>query len=367
MESLTYILYSLEEYPMVIKLSLLASSLLFLTFIILAIYLFPLRFYLHRKDLEKANYKKEFEPKIIEFLYSNIEPAVLSERQQEIINEIKPKLLVRHQRIVIINILTELQNEVSGEISEMTNLFYTESGLVNYSLNKLKRKKWSTVARGIRELTLFNVDKGHSDVLPLINHPRKEVRNEAYLYLVNLLHFDGLSFLNNLEVPLSEWNQIQLLEVLQRIKDQNICDIKPWLLSKNDSVVIFALKLAKIYNQNHVNEIIFDLLNHQNKKVRILAIDTLGNLYDLPSVEKIKGKFNHLGVDEQISFFKMLEKLAMPKDSSFIVEQLFHENFNIQLMALNILKTLDLSKYYEYSGLPSDKKSKAMLMSVPIQ
>lgn len=346
--------------------SLVASLVLFLTFIIMSIYLFPLRFYLHRKGLEKANFKKEFEPKIIEFLYSGLDPDVLSERQKEIIEEIKPKISFRPQRIAIITILSELQNEVSGEIFDLTKMFYVESGLVNYSLAKLKRKKWSTVARGVRELTLFNIDRGHQEVLPLINHPRKEVRNESYLYLVNLLHFEGLSFLNNIEVPLSEWNQIQLLEVLQRIKDQNICDIKPWLISKNDSVVIFALKLAKIYNQNHLNELILELLNHPNKKVRVLAIDTLGHLYDLSSVEKIKAKFPHLCIEEQISFFKMLEKLAMPTDSSFIVEQLFHENFNIQLMALNILKTLDLNKYYEYSELPSHQKSKAMLMTVPV-
>jgi Leucine-rich repeat (LRR) protein len=61
------------------------------------------------------------------------------------------------------------------------------------------------------------------------------------LYLVNLFHFKGLDFLNRNKTPISEWDQIQLLEVLQLYKTQ-ISDISSWLKSSNESVVFFSLK-----------------------------------------------------------------------------------------------------------------------------
>ena len=46
----------------------------------------------------------------------------------------------------------------------------------------------------------------------------------------------------------------QPIPILQKFDNQEIPNITPWLQSENNSVVQFALKLAKIYNQ-------FDVIN----------------------------------------------------------------------------------------------------------
>lgn len=90
-----------------------------------------------------------------------------------------------------------------GELAESIDKLYIELGLVYYSLNKLKNRKWDVVAKAITELTQFQV-KGIQDiVMKKVNHPKKEVRKEIQLYLVQLFSFQGLDFLSVLKTPLS--------------------------------------------------------------------------------------------------------------------------------------------------------------------
>ncbi len=56
--------------------------------------------------------------------------------------------------------------------------------------------------------------------------------------------------------------------------------IAVWLVSANDSVVIFALKLAEIYQQMQVKEEAIACLKHDNPKVRGQAIQTLVRIGD---------------------------------------------------------------------------------------
>ena len=70
-----------------------------------------------------------------------------------------------------------------------------------------------------------------------------------------------------------------LLEELQKFDNQQIPDIAPWLKSENDYVVIFALKLSKIYNQFGMKDVLLELLEHKNEKVRLELMPVLSHLH----------------------------------------------------------------------------------------
>ena len=57
----------------------------------------------------------------------------------------------------------------------------------------------------------------------------------------------------------------------------------------------------------------------------------------------------------------MLEKLVMPDDEPFVEKHLFHKDFEIQLLAIKILKSINIDKYEQLTSLPSHEKSTAML------
>ncbi len=346
-----------HDLPFLIQLAWALSGVLSIAIVLLTIYLKIIRSYLRKKAQHHLAYKNKYEIFLVEYLYSGNDDGSLSDTQQTIIKKLKTSVKNKAKRKVIISILYKLMNEVSGEMSDYIKTLYHETGLINFAIDRLYNKNWYIAAKGIGELTRFNIEDVNEKVSEYALHPRREVRNEAHLYLVNLFRFEGLEFLNNLKTPLSEWAQVQLLETLQKFDDQQICDIKPWLRSSNNSVVLFALKLAKIYNQFEVQDTLMELLNHENKTVRIASIEVLTNLYGLEAKEMLKANFKDLSLEEQISFFEMLEKLVIPSDEPFIEKHLFHKNFEIQLLALKILKSINLDKFMAIDKKSNHKKA----------
>jgi len=359
-----YLIEYFKELPFLVQLVWRVIGLMFLSITLLTVYLKVIRYYLRKKEKEFAIFKKDYEALLIEYLYAEKENEKISKEQQSIILKIKTHVPFKNKRKMLISVLYNLMNEVSGEMADSIKILYYKTGLINYALSRLKNKNWYVIAKGIGELTRFNIEEAYDDVAKFINHPRKEVRNETQLYLVNLFRFEGLSFLNDLKTPLSEWNQVQLLEILHKFDDQQICDIKPWLTSTNNTVVLFALKLAQIYNQFEVKDILIELLSHKEKEIRICAIEVLTNLYGIEAKEMLKTNFNESSLEEQLCFFQMLEKLVVPSDEPFIEKHLFHKDFEIQLLALKILKSINIDKFLKLNKLSSKKEAPEMFKFV---
>lgn len=324
-------------------------SIVFLAFIaMLVFYLKYLRNHLRVNEKIEAKYKEQYETCLVTYLYSGNDDEAFSPEQQSIINELKEDTTDPFKRKIIISTLLKLRNEISGEMGESIDKLFVKLGLLRFSLAKLRNKKWDVIAIGIRELTQFKIKGVHKIIMNNINHPMKEVRKEMQLYLVHLYAFKGLEFLNVLETPLSEWDQIQLLEILQLNNDTQIVDIKPWLKSSNDSVVNFTLKLAKVYNQFEAKEELIKLLNHKSEEVRINTISALSHLNVFEAKTILKDSFNERSHEEQIAFLKMMENVYENSDKSFLLEHVHHQNFEIKLLIMDILKNINFEEYALY-------------------
>jgi hypothetical protein len=342
------ILESLKHSSTIIQLVWWLAFFFLITITTLIIYLKYLRNHLRINENIEAKYKEEYESCLVNYLYSGNDNGGVSPEQQLIINELKKCVTDPFKRKIILSTLLKLRNEISGEIGESIDTLFVKLGLLRYSLAKLRSKKWDVVAVGISELTQFKVKGVHKIIMNNINHPMKEVRKEMQLYLVHLYGFKGLDFLNVLETSLSEWDQIQLLEILQLNNDTQIADIKPWLKSSNDSVVIFTLKLAKVYNQFEAKEELIELLNHKSLEVRINAIAALNHLNVFEAKTILKNDFNERSSEEQIAFLKMMENVYENTDKPFLLKHILHENFEIKSLVMEILKKINFEEYELY-------------------
>jgi hypothetical protein len=345
-----YIIENLKRSSPIIQLAWGLSSIFFILITMLIMYLKYLRNHLRENEKIEAKYQEEYETHLITYLYSGNDDNTISVEQLTIIDELTNCIVDPFKRKIIISTLLKLRNEISGEIAESIDRLYIELGLLSYSLAKLRNKKWDIIAIGIRELTQFKVKGVHKVVMNNINHPKKEVRKEMQLYLIHLFSFKGLAFLNVLETPLSEWDQIQLLEVLQVTDDTEIADIRPWLKSSNDSVVIFSLKLARVYNQFEAKEELLELLSHKSTNVRVNTISTLSHLNIIEAKNILKTNFDERTQEEQIAFLKMMENVYESSDKAFLLEHIQHENFEIKLLVMGILKNINFEEHPFYEN-----------------
>lgn len=340
-----YLLESSNDTSPIIVLSWWLSGIFFLIIVMIIFYVKNLRNRLRDNAKMEAQYQEEFESCLVTYLYAGNDEKAFSPEQLLTISELKESIANPFRRKIIISTLLKLRNEISGEMGESIDKLFVKLGLLRYSLAKLRDKKWDVIAIGIRELTQFKIMGVNKLIMNNINHPTKEVRKEMQLYLVHLYAFKGLKFLDVLETPLSEWDQIQLLEILQLNNDTEIVDITPWLKSSNDSVVNFTLKLAKVYNQFEAKDELIKLLNHKSEEVRINTISALSHLNIFEAKNILKDSFNERSLEEQITFLKMMENVHENSDKAFLLEHMQHDNFEIKSLVMEILKNINFEEY----------------------
>ena len=78
--------------------------------------------------------------------------------------------------------------------------------------------------------------------------------------------------------------------------------------------------------------------------IRIEAIDVLSNMGVIEAVAILKNDFNQRNIEEQIAFFKMMENLYDANDHSFISQFINHENFDIKVSVMKILKVINVDE-----------------------
>lgn len=232
--------------------------------------------------------------------------------------------------------LIRCKKNFSGTVAETVSGLYLQLGLKAFSLRKLKRKNhWHIRAKGIQELYLMD----QRDVLKTIykntNSHNEFIRMEAQTGVINLTGFPGLRFLEVISYPLTEWQQLKLLEQLRLYpKKEDLSEKIPgWLQSKNNSVVVFALKLANEYQVFFVRSHVVNCLVHPEKEIRSQAIKTLIRLADDKTPAILLGYFSKESFENQVLILDGMRSMATPAETGFIRGLLDHGNDTIKLKA----------------------------------
>ncbi|MEO7530881.1 MAG: hypothetical protein ABIS69_05700, partial [Sediminibacterium sp.] len=220
-----------------------------ITLVVSAIYLYL--FYKKRNFLYTERIRKHLEKWISQIIMEEApESIVISKNFSRILNN-------RVAQQFAIDELILCKKNFSGAVGENIVALYIQLGLKEYSVKKISTKsRWHIRARGIQELYVMD----QVDVLETIykntNSNNEFIRMEAQTGVIHLTGFSGLRFLDMISYPLTEWQQLKLLEQLRLYpKKEDLSDkIPDWLQAKNETVVVFALRLANEYQQFSVRK-----------------------------------------------------------------------------------------------------------------
>lgn len=243
-------------------------------------------------------------------------------------------------RQVAIDELIKCKKNFSGAVAENIIALYNQLGLREDSLLKMKNKrKWYLQARGIQELYLMDQKDLLTKIYRETNSKHEFVRSEAQIAVIHLTGFNGLRFLDVITYPLTLWQQIKLLEQLKLFgKKEDLSDrIPKWLLSKNETVIVFALRLAAEYQQFAVKDKIAACLVHPSKIVRTQAIKTLITLSDESTASILIGYFSKEDFENQIHILNSLNSLATDDQKDFIIRLLDAPDNIIKVKAATVL------------------------------
>lgn len=186
---------------------------------------------------------------------------------------VKPKF-----RNLFLMKLVDSEKKFSGAAKFKINDLFKEYNLKKEALAKLDQKKTYLIARGIRELTVMDVDVAEPKIASFLQHSSPQVYQEAQYAMVRFKGFEGLMFLDNLESKISEWQQLRMLLSIFSIPSDSESDIKNRLLSSNETVVVFTLKIIKKFQLLSLYPQVKELLKNPSVEIRIRAVQTLTSL-----------------------------------------------------------------------------------------
>lgn len=259
--------------------------------------------------------KRQLAPMISKYLfYPHDAGANAPEAAFKNMQEFRANMHTPADRAMLTELLMELVQDVSGEARRRLLDLYQDLGLQEDAYRKLNSRNWEKVSHGILELSQMQVTQGYYQIRRYVNHHRSILRKQAQQAIVSLTE-EGIGyFLDTAEHPISDWQQMELMEILRRKERFRPPNFKNWLPSENDHVVLFALRLIRTYQQVNAAEPVMEHLGHPVKEIRMAALKCIRDFRYVPARKALKKVFDTADTDCRILILDALQQIPDTSD-----------------------------------------------------
>jgi hypothetical protein len=258
--------------------------------------------------------------------HAHVTPELLDEFEKEV------------NRQIAIDQLINTKKNLIGDASENIIRLYKQLNLQFDSYSKMKSIIWHKKAKGIYELYMMGQEDMQAQIFRYTNNSNAYVRMEAQTAIIGFQGFKGLSFLGALTEPLIDWQQIKLLEQLKPLDPELYpAQLSSWIMSDNDYVVVFALKLAEIYQQYDAHDVAAERLASPNAKVRRQALITLANIPDEKTAALLVKHYASETPQNKAVILQSLSPIVTDGELPFLLQELNNEDNQVKLDVARVI------------------------------
>ena len=338
---------------------------LIVLFVVLIVFtLIYTRYAIDRNDDFKENIENEANAFLTDLIFSNYSAPEMKEKIKEF--QSKHKLNTNLKKYILNKIIHIKEN--LNETNEHTMLLiYKYFGFDEISNKLIRNRKWYSKSEALHHYQNigYKIKTGH--VKQFLDSKNKALRSNAIIALISLSD-EKFDVLDNYKYNISKSDEVKILDIIYRKKSKIPKNINNWLTSKNDSIVIIAIKLIVRFRHKHdiSLEQISYLLSSENPAVRkevILAIRELvmfeanailihhftveTNLRNKISIIKT---FNVIGTSENIGFM------------SGILNEDENLELDLKLEIVNFINKTDAAFFKNFKFNSEDKNTELQKM-----
>jgi hypothetical protein len=219
-----------------------------------------------------------------------------------------------YSRQVLVDQMIDVSVNLKGEESKKLFGLYKDLGLDKDSLARAHDFRWHKKIKGFRELAFMNIKDANDTIYKALNSSNEILRMEAQIALVRLSDDNHFEFLSQMKRPFSLWEQITLHDLIIQ-HNIPVPTFKKWLISTNDSVVIFALRMIREFKQSDAEEEIKDSLLHNSAEVRIMAVQVAGDLKLTSALEIMKKMYKN---EDNKTCLEIIKSMGKMPDTSML-------------------------------------------------
>jgi hypothetical protein len=244
--------------------------------------------------------------------------------------------------LLIQNILDLVRNFKGGNNEKFLSVFF-KLRLQEYTKDLIESPFWFVKSKAIFFWREIGYVKGKKKILKYTQHKNPNLRSSALIAYISLQVKEPLKILETYSNSISHVEGLNILDIIQRKSIKKPENLSSWLYFKEDTKIIFALKLVAYYNDVKSGDIVIELLNSDNYKVRNEAIKTIGELLLFSAEPDLIKAFPHDHVENQIEIIKVLSLVGSEESIKYLHYILrLKSPSEIQLAAMYALKKLDM-------------------------
>lgn len=331
MENLYYTLFPFipSEWPLLVK----VNALIAFSFVWAAFLLFLFILLSRLRDGIRVSQKRVLEKEAQEFITSYLFSEEAEQDMPLLENFRKKYLRTPFQRQIVLHNLILLHKNIIGETAARLRGLYQELGLYAYSKQKLYASAWEEIATGIGELAEMRMHQDRKLIEAFINHPNTTLRSEAQVALLKLQRDIPFSFLDKLEEPITEWQQLQLARAAQKADQASMPDFSKWLNKREETIVIFCIRMIAQYNQLDGVPALLELLSHPSAGLRKEVIIALRQMEAFEASERLLQGFWRETPENRLEVLKTLRAIAGEQALPLYEELLAAPDKELQLAA----------------------------------
>jgi hypothetical protein len=200
-----------------------------------------------------------------------------TEIDQEFITKIRKISINKFNRRILIDQMIDLSITLTGEEKERLKKLYVLLGLDKDSHKRAMSRKWHIKAKGFRELAFMNIPSANNEIKRCLSSRNDVLRMEAQFAIIRLYPDNAFVFLDQLKKKYTLWEQLNVYETIT-FHQLTLPDFDHLLKSPNDSIVMFSLRMIKIFQLRNTIDSMLELLAHKSAGIRNQAIHVMGAL-----------------------------------------------------------------------------------------
>jgi hypothetical protein len=257
---------------------------------------------LNRKRMEKEEklhqyLLEKYQSLIINFLFGNASPE-----------EFRSIASDTYRRQVLIDQMVDVSLNLKGDERKKIQSLYKLLSLDKDSIARAYNHRWHKKIKGFRELAFMNIKDANVAIYKALNSTNEILRMEAQIALVRLCDDNPFEFLSHLTSHFSLWEQITLHDLIIQ-HNIPLPSFQRWLTSPNPTVVTFALRMIREFEQKESEDNIREILIHPDPSVRYLAVQVAGDLDMRSTLETMKHMYKNQEYKICLEIIKSMGKM----------------------------------------------------------
>ncbi len=310
-----------------------------------------------KNDDFQENIENETNTFLTELIFSNhTAPEIKSK-----ITEFKLKHnLNSNSKKYILNKIIHIKENLNETNEHTMLLIYKYFGFDKISNKLIRNRHWYSKSEAFHHYQNigYKIKKGH--VKQFLDNKNKALRSNAIIALISLSD-EKFDVLDNYKYTISKSDEVKILDIIYRKKSNIPKNINNWLKSKNDSIVIIAIKLIVRFRhkQDLSLEQISFLLSSENQAVRKEVILAIRELVLFEANEILIHHFkSETNIRNKISIIKTLNVIGTTENICFM-SSLLNEDENLELdlklEIVNFINKMDATFFNNFKFKKEEK------------